>query len=121
MKIKLDENLPSSLADDLALSGHDVHTSQQEGLSGKSDLEIWDRAQEEHRFLITQDLNFSDTRRFSPSNHHGILIVRLHSPSGKSLAARVNEVFANEDTTKWNGCFVVVTDYKIRVRRPHTK
>jgi predicted nuclease of predicted toxin-antitoxin system len=54
MKIKLDENLPFTLAILLKSLGHDVHTAQDEGLTGHSDREIWEVAQKESRFLITQ-------------------------------------------------------------------
>jgi predicted nuclease of predicted toxin-antitoxin system len=81
MKIKLDENLPVRLANLLTSLEHDVHTTHEEGLDGRDDLEIWEAAQKESRFLITQDLDFSDTRRFAPGSHHGILLLRLHSPS----------------------------------------
>ena len=66
MKIKLDENLPVRLARTLEKLGHDTDTIPEEGLTGRSDLHIWEAAQEAERFLITQDLDFSDTRRFSP-------------------------------------------------------
>jgi predicted nuclease of predicted toxin-antitoxin system len=97
MKIKLDENLPARLAGILSNLGHDVHTVPQENLSGKSDLEIWDAAQQDTRFLITQDLDFSDTRRFIPGSHFGILLVRLRSPDRQSLIARVADVFQQGD------------------------
>jgi hypothetical protein len=35
------------------------------------------RAQRAGRFLVTQDLDFSDVRRFEPGSHHGLLLVRL--------------------------------------------
>jgi Domain of unknown function (DUF5615) len=54
MKIKLDENLPFSLATVLDELGHDVHTTREEGLSGHADREIWQSAQRESRFLITR-------------------------------------------------------------------
>jgi predicted nuclease of predicted toxin-antitoxin system len=62
MKIKLDENLPLGLAIVLKNLGHDVHTTAEEGLMGKPDAEIWLVTQREERFLITQDLDFSDLR-----------------------------------------------------------
>ena len=40
MKIKLDENMPASLAIDLAVLGHDVDTTPQEGLTGAADTQI---------------------------------------------------------------------------------
>jgi len=73
MKIKLDENLPSSLVVDLSALGHDVDTAPAEGLAGRPDPDVWRAAQTAERFLITQDLDFSDLRAFAPGTHYGIL------------------------------------------------
>lgn len=67
------------------------------------------------------DLDFSDLRRFSPGSHHGILLLRLHSPSPKSLVGRVAELFQTENVGAWAGCFVVATERKIRVLKPLDK
>jgi predicted nuclease of predicted toxin-antitoxin system len=120
MKIKLDENLPLRLANFLKELGHDVHTARDEALIGHADSEIWQAAQNESRFLITQDLDFSDSRRFAPGTHHGLL-VRLHSPNRKNLVGRVVEVFQKESVGEWAGCFVVATERKIRVLKPESK
>jgi predicted nuclease of predicted toxin-antitoxin system len=117
MRIKLDENLPVRLAAVLENLDHDVDTIADEDLSGKSDREVWEAAQQETRLLITQDLDFSDVRRFAPGTHCGILLVRLHSPDRQSLIMRVAEVFQQEDVSDWRGCFVVVTERKTRVIR----
>ncbi len=117
MRIKLDENLPARLAPMLVSLDHDVHTITDENLSGKSDREVWEAAQHEDRFLVTQDLDFSDIRRFAPGTHCGILLVRLHSPDRESLIQRVSEVFRREEVDSWSGCFVVATDRKVRVIR----
>lgn len=77
MKIKLDENIAVSAAVRLTALGHEVHTVLDEGLSGHDDSEVWAAAQDEERFLITQDLDFSDLRRFTPGSHAGLLLVRL--------------------------------------------
>jgi len=81
MKAKLDENLPLQLAPRLRNLGHDVHTMHEENLVGCDDPNLWRAAQREGRILITQDLDFSDTRRFAPGTHHGLILIRLHSPS----------------------------------------
>lgn len=60
MRIKLDESLPLSLAAVLTALGHEVHTVAQERVSGSKDYELWQAAQHESLFLITQDLDFSD-------------------------------------------------------------
>ena len=62
MKIKLDENLPSRLVSKLEALGHDVNTVRGEGLAGSADEQVWQQTRAAGRFLITQDLDFSDTR-----------------------------------------------------------
>jgi predicted nuclease of predicted toxin-antitoxin system len=117
MRIKLDENLPAGLSLLLRNLGHNVSTVDEEGLGGRPDSVIWQAAQREARFLITQDLDFSDLRSFSPGTHHGILLVRLHSPSRQALSDRIVAVFGTEDVEAWKGCFAIVSSRKIRVIR----
>jgi len=117
MKLKLDENLPLQIASSLRVLGHNIHTTDDEGLSGCNDSELWMAAQREERTLITQDLDFSDVRRFVPGSHHGIVLIRLGSPSRRRLTERVEEIFQHENVGVWPGCFVVVTERKVRVRR----
>ncbi len=121
MRIKLDENLPVPLAAILTSLCHDVHTVADQNLTGKSDREVWEAAQRDERFLITQDLDFSDVRSFAPGTHCGILLVRLHSPDRQSLIHRVRNVFEYEDVSRWAGCFVVATERKVRVLQPQVR
>jgi len=114
MKITLDETLPARLAPILRPLGHD------EQLVGRPDEEIWEAAQKESRFLITQDLDFSDTRRFAPGSHKGILLIRLDAPSRQNLLERIHELFQTENAVEWVGCFVVATERKIRIQRPES-
>lgn len=118
MLIKLDENLPSRLVGALASLGHDIDTVSAEGLTSRPDGEVWDAARAAGRFLITQDLDFSDMRRFQPGTHPGILLVRLRNPGRNALFLKVKTLFENEAADNWSGCFVVATERKLRVRRP---
>ena len=118
MKVKLDENLPSRLVSALTDLGHQVDTVVAEDLAGSEDPVIWEAAQKAKRFLITQDLDFSDARRFRPGTHVGLLLVRLRAPGRRALQARVQAAFQTEDVTSWSRCLVVLSDHKIRVRRP---
>jgi predicted nuclease of predicted toxin-antitoxin system len=120
MKIKLDENLPRAVASRLVAMGHDAQTVVEEGIAGKADLQVWEAAQREGRFLITQDMHFSDARRFAPGTHEGILLVRLHAPNWRALVARLEKLFAREDVAGWARCFVVATEHKVRARRAVT-
>lgn len=118
MKIKLDENIPVALAAILNARGHDTDTVPDEELNGKPDPDIWRETQHAGRFLITQDLDFSDLRQFQPGTHHGLLLVRLVNPSRQSLIEHISLTFNSEDVETWQRCFVVLTDRKIRIRHP---
>ena len=118
MRIKLDENLPVRLAGHLERLGHDTDTVADEGLTGANDARVWEAAQQEKRFFVTQDLDFSDLRRYAPGRHLGVLLVRLRDPGREALYLRVRSLFDEEQVENWVGCFVVVTEHKIRIRRP---
>jgi predicted nuclease of predicted toxin-antitoxin system len=117
MRIKLDENVTTRVVPALNALGHNVHTVQSEGLTGRSDEDIWLAAQAEQRFLITQDFGFADIRRFSPGTHFGILLLRLRITNQAAILKRLLEVFVNEDSSIWSRCLVIVTETKVRVVR----
>ena len=118
MKLKLDENLPEALLGELTALGHDADNVRLENLAGEADSQVWQAAQRAGRFLITQDLDFSDLRQFTPGTHHGLMLVRLRTPGRLALARRIRQVFASEAVEDWQRCFVLVTDIKVRVHRP---
>ena len=93
-------------------------TVEQEGLAGYGDAAVWNQAQSEGRFFITQDLDFSDIRLFLPGQHSGILLLRLKNPSRREIIDRVTEVAGSHDISSWARCFVVLSESKVRVRRP---
>ena len=118
MKIKLDENLPDRLAPVLTALGHSVDTARGEHLTGHADPQVWTATQAAQRFLITQDLDFSDMRRYAPGTHAGLLLVRLTRPGRNALFERISRIFQTEKVEDWTGCLVVATEQKVRVRRP---
>lgn len=117
MRIKLDENIPAGLVAVLGDLGHDVDTVAGEGMRGRDDAAIWNASQSAGRFLITQDLDFSDVRRYEPGTNCGVLLVRLADPGRETLMRRLGAVFPDAATCDWERCFVVVTERKIRIRR----
>jgi hypothetical protein len=118
VRIKLDENLPAALVPLLAALGHDVATVPAEGIAGEDDGVVWRAAQADGRFLVTQDLDFSDARKYAPGTHHGLLLVRLPQPGRIALQDRVASLFRGEAVDRWSGCLVTATHRKVRVRRP---
>ncbi len=89
---------------------------REESPLGSNDDEIWHAAQKAGRILVTQDLDFSDIRPFTPGIHHGLVLIRLREPGRVGLARRIREAFATEPVQTWESSFVVITDLKTRVR-----
>jgi predicted nuclease of predicted toxin-antitoxin system len=118
MKIKLDENIPDDLRDLLQATGHDVHTVPDEGLAGRDDAIVFAAATAEDRLLITQDLDFSDVRKFKPGTHPGIVLIRLQNPSRRRLIERIRQILDAQSIETWVGCFVIIGEQKLRIRRP---
>ncbi|WP_254510463.1 DUF5615 family PIN-like protein [Anatilimnocola floriformis] len=86
MKLKLDENLSRSAAEIFREAGHDVHTVGDEGLLGSTDDDVITVCQREERGLVTLDLDFSNPLIFTPSEYHGIMVLRLSAhPSHDEL------------------------------------
>lgn len=121
MRIKVDKNLPDSLAVGLRALGHDADTVVDESLGGRDDRVVWEAAQSEQRFFQTQDLDFSDVRLFPPNAHAGLMLIRIKEPSRRRLSRRVLDVFVNENVEAWKGCYLILTDTKLRVRRPDSE
>lgn len=117
MRIKLDEDLPAKAAMRLRMLGHDVDNVLDEGLGGQNDDAVWTAAQNEDRFFITQDLDFSDLRRFAPGTHHGMMLVRIPEEEQPRLSDHLVAWFTNQDCESWSGVFVVATPRKLRVSR----
>ena len=115
MRIKIDENLPASIAEALVRLGHDAHTIKREGLDGSSDAAIWRAVVIERRFLITQDVEFADARRTTAPGSPGALLIRMGDADMDEVADRVVELFESEDIESWHGCSVSATAIGVRV------
>ena len=55
MKFLLDENIPPSLCDDLSKAGHETTHVHQSGLTGATDFEVVNFANEKQLCIITHD------------------------------------------------------------------
>lgn len=117
MNVKLDENLPHQLVQLLTDLGHDVDTVRDEHNVGRDDDAVWAAAQTAGRLLVTQDLDFSDARKYAPGTHYGLLLIRLPQPGRVALAERVASLFRSEAVETWSGCIVSATPRKVRVKR----
>jgi predicted nuclease of predicted toxin-antitoxin system len=80
-RFKLDGNLPREACALLAGAGHDARRVHDERLVGHPDSTILDICLNEHRVLVTLDLDFADVRQYPPSTHRGIWVLRPEAQS----------------------------------------
>lgn len=88
------------------------------GIQRKARCNVWNAAQAANRFLITQDLDFSDIRKFMPGTHCGLLLIRLRAPGQTALSRRIESLFRAEAVDTWKRAVIIVTDHKLPIRRP---
>ncbi len=81
MRYKVDENLPIELADLLIGLGHDARTVNDEHLQGVNDPHLLKTCDQEKRILVTLDVDFSDIRAYPPTDHEGIIVLRVGNQS----------------------------------------
>ena len=118
MKIKLDENISRHLKPNLQQTGHDIFTAADEGLLGKSDLEVGAAAKSEGMILFTFDLEFADLRKFAPGTHPGIILFRPQSMGPLSTNHFILNFVKETDMAPLSGCTVIVDPTRVRIRRP---
>lgn len=117
MKFKIDENLPPKLARILGSAGHDADTVFDEKLVGSTDQEIIEVCNREKRALVTLDLDFSNVRAYPPSDHFGLIVLRLRQQDKRHVLHVVSQVVEMFDQEQVGGHLWIVEEDRIRIRK----
>jgi predicted nuclease of predicted toxin-antitoxin system len=116
VKFKIEENLPKAFAEHLRHHGFDAETVSEEKLSGKEDVDLFERCQEEERILITLDLDFANVRAYPPSLHAGIIVFRPRTQDKPTLIALLQRFIPILQTKSPNRQLWIVEMDRIRYR-----
>ena len=116
MKIKLDENLPVELADDLCGLGHDADTVTGEGLSGSADPAVVDAAFAADRILFTLDKGIANLQRYPIHQHAGIVLFRPDTSGRGAVIAFARERLHKVLEMDLAGRLTIVGPSRIRFR-----
>ena len=116
MKLKLDENLPTALAELLRHAGHDVCTVPEEHLSGADDPPVLTAATQEGRVLLTFDTDFADIRKYPPGTHAGIVVFRLRDQRWPSLERPARRLVADGLLEQLGRGLAIVEETRVRYR-----
>lgn len=115
--VKVDENLPSEIAELLGRNGYDAITVKDQGWQGMPDDNLWRRIQSEGRWLVTADKEFADLRRYPPGSHAGLILLRSSEESRADYLRLAEKVLGRVKLDEIGGAVVVVTRRGLRIRQ----
>ncbi|MFZ5821315.1 MAG: DUF5615 family PIN-like protein [Chloroflexota bacterium] len=116
LKFLTDEDVPRSTARVLLDAGFDAVDVRDIGLRGKNDTDVFLRAQEEQRIIISCDMGFSNILHYPPSDNAGILVVRI--PDSEPIDRFNKEILraVNSVGDKLSHHLAIVEIGKVRLR-----
>jgi predicted nuclease of predicted toxin-antitoxin system len=117
MKLFADECLYYVTVEALRVWGHDVITTQETKLVGQIDEVQLQEAVKQQRVLITNDLDFSNIRRYPPANHCGIIVLKIRPAVLKDVHIVLEKLLQNRSQERLNKTLAIVDRNKYRIRR----
>ena len=87
-----------------------------QGMGGNPDARIAALCRAEGRTLLTLDVGFADRRAFPPSEHNGLIVLRLRRQDKGSVISTVGRVVRLLGTERIDGCLWIVEEDRVRVR-----
>jgi len=116
LRFKTDENLPLEAVVLLRSAGYDAMSVFDQSLVGARDEDIAHVCQQERRVLITLDLDFADIRTYPPSEHSGIIVLRIHSQGRSEVVDVLRRVIRFLESHSCSKNLWIVDNNRIRVR-----
>jgi predicted nuclease of predicted toxin-antitoxin system len=109
MRLLVDENFPRLVVQRLRDGGHDVIWAATE-LSGWTDPQLMEFAEEQSRLLFTLDKDFGQmaAQRREPLPESGVVLFRIHPAHAENLWPYFQSVVAAP--REWCGYLSIVTD-----------
>ena len=97
--------------------GFHVERTQDLGLGGAADSDVFARAQQTKSILVTNDKGFGNTSAYPPSSHHGVIVLKM--PANPQAVPRVHQVLQRllQSEAKFEGILFIVDANKYRKRK----
>jgi predicted nuclease of predicted toxin-antitoxin system len=100
----------------LCEQGHDAVHLRDEGLYRLPNGEIYRKAIDEDRIVLTFDLDFSEITALSEGQKTSTVVLRLHNTRVSQVIERLSVVLPDAAATLAQGAIVVVEESRYRVR-----
>lgn len=116
MRFLADMGVSQGVVDWLRETGHDVWHLRERGLQRLPDVDVFRRAAEERRIVLTFDLDFSEIAALS-DRLVSVIVFRLVNARSTNVKRRLGAVLAADDGALESGAVVTVEEGRVRVRR----
>ena len=117
MRFLADMGVAGRIVDWLRSDGHDAVHLRDEGLHRLPNGEIFRKAAEEHRIVLTFDLDFGEILALSGDASVSVVLFRLRNTSTPFVLGRLKAVLADSGESLLKGAIVIVEDGRHRMRR----
>lgn len=112
-RIFADECINKDLVDALRAAGHEVSTVYEAGMSGSSDIEVFDYACKKNLVLLTFDRGFGDIFTYNILSGHGIVVELIGQMTKDEIINIILAFFAENRNLK--GKLVIIGKTRIRI------
>jgi len=96
--------------------GHDAKHLSEERLHRLSDREVFEKAQQENRIVLTTDLDFGEIAVSSSSANISVIIFRQEDRTPSSVNQYLETVLDTAKTELEKGAILVVQEGRVRIR-----
>ena len=118
MKFLADMCISMRIVEWLRAQNHDVVHLRDEGLYNISDTEVFNKAVNEDRIILTFDLDFGEIIAFSKESLVSIILFRLRNTRSSFVLNRLDKVInESENIFTKKGTIVVIEDTRYRIRK----
>lgn len=117
MRFLADMGVSESVVKWLRETGHDAVHLRDENLQRMPDNEIFKKAHNENRIVLTFDLDFGEILALSDGKNVSVILFRLHNTGPNHVISRMKRVLEDASEALTEGAIVVVEEGRHRIRR----
>lgn len=121
--VLLDQNLPKAIIGWLSVLRPlwKIYHATEVGLNGKSDVEVFNWAQDRQAAIMTFDEDFADQRSFPVGTHYGVIRFRVWPTTTEEIKNALERLLKEASDSELVGSLVIIDRSRIRIRSRRTR